>query len=195
MSAETPTEASSAGLAHPSEAYPLIDFYSLRNVPMPAVESIAGEDVPEPYKRLLVHQRDMTPTLEAFYGESIHLNLIRRRQREDVYFREVVLVLDESLEPVEFGAIKINLALFASQAREWILKEYLPLGTILKRFSVTHTSRPTAFLKIQSDELMNSALGLSGSQWLYGRRNALRDPQERALAEIVEVLPPVQSKD
>lgn len=157
---------------------------------MPPIEAVEGDAVPEPYKSLLVHQDDMTPTLEKFHGERIHLAVLSRQQRDDFYFREVVLLLDKTDKPVEFGAIKINLALFPPAARKEILEERRPLGSLLADYIITHTSRPKAFLRIRSDDFINTALRLQGSQWLYGRRNTLWDPQQRPLAEIVEILPP-----
>ncbi len=157
---------------------------------LPAIEAVAGEDVPEPYKTLLVHQADMTPTLEKFHGDALHLRVLRRQRRDDFYFREVLLVTDKDEKPVEFGAIKINLALFSSAARKQILEERLPLGHILAEGGVTHASRPKAFLRVPSDAFINSVLGLAGAHTLYGRRNTLWDPQQRSLAEIVEILPP-----
>ena len=170
-------------------AYPLDDFYAQAGRDLPAIEPMAGDAVPEPYKSLLVHQDDMTPTLEKFHGERIHLAVLSRQQRDDFYFREVVLLLDKSDKPVEFGAIKINLALFPPAARKEILDERRPLGTLLADYAITHASRPKAFLRVQSDDFINAALKLSQSQWLYGRRNTLWDPQQRPLAEIVEILP------
>ena len=171
-------------------AYPLDDFYAQAGRALPPIEAVEGNAVPEPYKSLLVQQDDMTPTLEKFHGERIHLAVLSRQQRDDFYFREVVLRLDKSDKPVEFGAIKINLALFPPAARKEILEERRPLGTLLADYTITHTSRPKAFLRIQSDSFINSALQLGGTQWLYGRRNTLWDPQLRSLAEIVEILPP-----
>jgi chorismate-pyruvate lyase len=171
-------------------AYPLDDFYAQAGRALPPIEAVAGDDVPEPYKSLLVHQDDMTPTLEKFHGERIHLAVLSRQQRDDFYFREVVLLLDKSDKPVEFGAIKINLALFPSAARKEILEERRPLGTLLGDYTIVHTSRPKAYLRIQSDDFINAAFRLDKSQWLYGRRNTLWDPQQRPLAEIVEILPP-----
>src|SRR5437867_8564060 len=98
-------------------AYPLDEFYVQAGMQLPAIEQIEGDAVPEPYRTLLVHLHDMTPTLEQFHGRSIHLQVLRREQRDDFYFREVVLVLDGTELPVEFGAIKINLALFAPAVR------------------------------------------------------------------------------
>jgi hypothetical protein len=94
---------------------------------------------------------------------------------------------------VEFGAIRIDLSLFVPGARRLILDEHLPLGHILKDCGVAHSSRPKAFLRVESDEFMNGLLELSGENTLFGRRNTLFDPQHRALAEIVEILPPTET--
>ena len=171
-------------------AYPLDDFYAQARRALPPIEAVEGDAVPEPYKSLLVHQDDMTPTLEKFHGERIHLSVLSRQQRDDFYFREVVLLLDKTDKPVEFGAIKINLALFPSAARKEILDECRPLGTLLADYTITHTSRPKAYLRVLSDDFINDALKLAQPQWLFGRRNTLWDPQQRPLAEIVEILPP-----
>ena len=175
-------------------AYPLDDFYAQAGMALPPIEAVAGEAVPEPYKTLLVHQDDMTPTLEKFHGDALHLRVLRRQQRDDFYFREVVLITDKEEKPVEFGAIKINLSLFSPAARQEILAERLPLGHILADCVVTHTSRPKAFLRVQSDAFINSMLKLEGAHTLYGRRNTLWDPQQRPLAEIVEILPPTNKQ-
>src|SRR5439155_26471718 len=110
----------------------------------------------------------------------------------DQYFREVGLLVDGSDEPVEFGAIKIDLDLCTPEARQRILEEGRPLGHIMLECGVRHSSRPRAFLRLASDKFINHALQLSGAHVLYGRRNTLFDLQERALAEIVEILPPAQ---
>ena len=171
-------------------AYPLDDFYAQAGRALPPIETVSGDDVPEPYRSLLVHQDDMTQTLEKFHGERIHLAVLSSQQRDDAYFREVVLLLDKSDKAVEFGAIKMNLALFPAGARREILEEQRPLGTLLADYAVIHTSRPKAYLRIFSDDFINASLRLDHAQWLYGRRNTLWDPQQRPLAEVVEILPP-----
>jgi chorismate-pyruvate lyase len=175
-------------------AYPLDEFYALAKRELPPIEQIEGDEVPLPYRDLLVHGADMTPTLEKFHEEQIYLNVISRQTRGDFYFREVILLTHRTRRPVEFGAIKINLALFPALARRLILEEQEPLGSILADHHIPHTSRPKAFLRIQADSFIKGALQLAGDQTLYGRRNTLFDPQGRALAEIVEILPPVEDK-
>lgn len=170
-------------------AYPLDDFYAQARRPLPPISSVNGADVPEPYRTLLVHDADMTPTLEKFHGDAIHLQVLNSQERDGAYYREVALLLDKTNIPVEFGAIKINLGLFSAPARRAILDENLPLGHVMADFRVKHLSRPKAFLKIVSDDFINDALRLTGTQTLYGRRNTLFDLERRPLAEIVEILP------
>jgi chorismate-pyruvate lyase len=172
-----------------SLAHPLDEFYAEAGQPLLPMTAVEGVAVPEPYKTLLVHQNDMTPTLESFYGRNLHLKVLGRRSKGGCYYREVVLVVDGTDQPAEFGAIKIDLALFEAAARSEILREELPLGRILREHKVPHASRPRAFLRLASDRFINTALGLTGAQVLYGRRNSLLDPQGRSLAEIVEILP------
>lgn len=174
-------------------AYPLDDFYSRAGQPLPLIEAVRGEEVPEPQRSLLVHDSDMTPTLEAFHKCRVTLEVLSREIRGEAYLREVVLHLEGTRKPVEFGAIKIALNLFSSEARRRILEERDPLGHILKDCKVQHTSRPKAFIRVVSDGFINKSLGLEGNHTLFGRRNTLLDPQQRPLAEIVEILPPVST--
>ena len=171
--------------------HPLDEFYAQMGLPLPPLQQVDGEAVPQPYKRLLVHQNDMTPTLESFHGCDIHLRLLGRRRKGNGYFREVALLLDGTDQPVEFGAIRIYLDRFAPKVRLQILEERRPLGHVLQECGVKHTSRPKAFLRLASDHVINEALQLTGANVLYGRRNTLFDPREQPLAEIVEILPPV----
>jgi chorismate-pyruvate lyase len=172
-------------------AHPLDEFYARSGRNLPPIKQLLPAEVPAPYHSLLVHQSDMTSTLENFHGDRIHLDVVSRDRTNGDYFREVVLRLDGSNKPVEFGAIKINLKLFPGAAQDRILQERHPLGRILKECGINYGSRPQAFLRLTSDTLMNQLLNLRGSESLYGRRNTLFDPQDRPLAEIVEILPPV----
>jgi hypothetical protein len=151
---------------------------------------IEGHAVPEPYRRLLVHHSDMTSTLEKFYNDKLHVEVVSRHTNGQEYFREVVLRLDKSGRRVEFGAIKMMLDLFPFEARQEILRERLPLGRILTEYGVEFSSQPRAYLRLVADDFIKSTLDFKDPQFLYGRRNTLVDPWDRPLAEIVEILPP-----
>ncbi|HEX3989472.1 MAG TPA: hypothetical protein VHZ30_08560 [Verrucomicrobiae bacterium] len=162
----------------------------MRGDPAPMLRRIEKGKMPEPYHSLLVHQSDMTSTLENFYQEQLHIEAVARRTVENEYYREVVLVLDRSGKRVEYGAIKIMLDLFPIDARQEILRERQPLGRILNVFGVVFTSRPRAYLRMDSDRFITGALQLKKRDMLFGRRNTLLDEWGRPLAEIVEILPP-----
>ncbi len=173
-----------------SAAYPLDEFYAQAGLTLPPLQQIDGEAVPEPFKHLLVHLDDMTPTLEKFHKGTIHIQVLSSRRTQNAYFREVVLLLDGSNKPVEFGAIKINLELFPEKARQLILEEHLPLGHILGEHTIKHSSQPKAYFRVASDKRINAAFKLAGAHILFGRRNTHFNPQGLPMAEIVEILPP-----
>ncbi len=177
-----------------SLAYPLNDFYSRNSQSLPPMESIEPGKIPEPYRSLLVHQSDMTSTLEQFHRGSIRLHIVSQAKRGAEYFREVALMLEKSAKPVEFGAIRIKLDLFPAAAQKEILKEHWPLGRILKQFNIQFISEPRGFLRIASDKLIDRILNLTGAHLLYGRRNTLWNAERASLAEIVEILPPAQTQ-
>ena len=40
---------------------------------------VAAQDVPEPYRGLLVHEHHMTVTVEAYHGSPVNVRVLRRR--------------------------------------------------------------------------------------------------------------------
>lgn len=170
--------------------FPLDAFYARAGLALPRFEVLQGADVPEPWYTLLVHERDMTPTLESHYQGDIHIEVLGRERVGDAYFREVILRLDRDDRPVEFGANRIALDRLPTVVRRLVLQEQLPLGHILKAHDVAHTGRPSAFFQVEADALMARALGVDVGRSLYGRRNTLRDMEGQVLSEVVEILPP-----
>ena len=43
-----------------------MNFTPPRGLPLPVMEQIQADEMPEPYRSLLVHDSDMTSTLEEF---------------------------------------------------------------------------------------------------------------------------------
>jgi chorismate-pyruvate lyase len=171
--------------------YPLNEFYEEAGLGLPEVERIEAGQMPEPYKSLLVHRHDMTPTLEKFHQQPIHLRMLKHRHRGEVFSRQVLLLLDTSQKPAEFGAIKIYLHHFSRRAQQLILEGQRPLGSILSSERISHTSHPKAYLQLTSDATISEALLTKESIPLYGRRNVLLSSSQQTLAEILEILPPV----
>jgi hypothetical protein len=175
----------------PGWAFLLERFYEKLGLPLPGLHEIQGEDMPQPYKGLLVHSSDMTPTLESFYRQPIRLTVLTREQQDFSYLREVVLKSANDARPVEYGVIRICLDHLPPTASRKVLDEQRPLGNILQGEAIPHLSWPQAFFRVQSDSHLGHVLYLSQPATLYGRRNVLLDGSRRLLAEVIEILAPV----
>src|SRR5947209_20447537 len=97
--------------------YPMNEFYEQAGLALPSVVRIAGSDMPEPYRTLLVHERDMTPTLEDACGRSIELRVLKYALRGGVLSRQIDLIAEGGGKAVLFGAIKSYAQHFPPAAR------------------------------------------------------------------------------
>lgn len=186
----TSLEATPTTRKAPSWATLLEHFYRRAGMRLLPLQRLANDEVPEPYKRLLVHSSDMTPTLENYYGQPLGIRVISRQREGETYLREVVLNLKEDLRPVEYGVIRIFLEHFPAEARRMILDEVRPLGAILEEQAIGHMSWPQVFFRAESDAHLGKWLRLPRPCPLYGRRNLLLDGSRRLLADVMEILAP-----
>ena len=170
-------------------AFPLSEFFARASLALPRMEVIAGDAVPEPYRQLLVHERDMTSTLEQFHGSDLYIKALSSERRDGEYFREVVLHRASDGAPVEFGANSVNLNLFTPEARWMILQAKVPLGRILKDHAIPHTIRALNFFRVEPDALICRALKLVAPVPLYGRQAVICNVEEQPLSQVVEILP------
>ena len=170
---------------------PLDEFCRLAKRPLPGIELVDGSALPEPYRSLLVHESDMTSTLGQFHCDDIALKVLHRHSSADAYYREVLLLAGSDRQPVEYGAIKINLDQFPGSARDAITAAAAPLGQLLYDHGIGYISRPSGFLRVECDDYIGGLFDLVDRPVLYGRRNTLyNDAGRDRLAEIVEILPP-----
>lgn len=170
--------------------YPLSEFYREGGRRLPSYEELAGAQVPQPYRELLVHDADMTSVLQRFHRQTIRLRPLAWAVRGHDLFRQVALVREDE-QPVEYGAIRIALRAFPADARAAILASVLPLGAILTTFGIAFGSAPVCFFRIETDAHITAALQLKGDASLYGRVNRLSTTDGATLANVVEILPPV----
>ena len=168
---------------------PLARFYEQEKLEPLIFIEMAGDDLPQPQRHLLVHSRDMTTRLERYHRTPISLKALYISQDPQHYFREVLLINDSSGKPVEYGAIEIHLEVFPPDMREKILEGEHPLGGILVETEFPFISKPQSYFKVKADEHIQKQLELSGPVTLFGRANLLLTEDERPLANIVEILP------
>jgi chorismate-pyruvate lyase len=169
--------------------FPLSEFYARTSLALPAITRIQPAEMPEPYRSLLVHSNDMTPTLERHHASEIYIRALSTERRGTDYFREVVLHRASDDAAIEFGANCIHLERFSPEARWMILQEKVPLGQILREHNIPHATQALDFFRVEPDETICRALHLPAPVSLYGRRALLSDAEDQPLSQVVEILP------
>jgi hypothetical protein len=168
--------------------YPLDVVYARAGLAKPKVEAISSDEIPLPYRSMLVHESDMTVTLEQHFGGPVLLRPLSTFSARGSYFRRVLLVQEYSGRPVEMGAIRIQLGAFAPRIRAEILRNEVPLGRILRRRGIDFKSRARVFLAITPNPEMMGVFWMREPRTLYGRRTDVL-LRGKKIGDIVEVLP------
>jgi chorismate-pyruvate lyase len=156
---------------------------------VPEFEAVPADEVPEPYHRLLVHEQHMTVTVEDFHGELVDVRILARAQRGDSYARKILLTLQQSRRVVQFGIMRIDLALCSPQVREEIVAGDTPLGRILVQHDVLRRIEPKSFLRIVPGRAMMNWFNLARARPAYGRLALIHCDGQPAV-ELLEVVAP-----
>ena len=156
---------------------------------MPQVTVISPDQIPQPYRSLLVHDSDMTRTLEWHGGDRAILRPLSTFSSGASYFRRILLVRASSGRPLALGAIRVRLDAFTPRLRTKIQAGQVPLGRILREGRFAYTSKVKALLAVEPTPEIMGIFWMPESKVLYGRRSEMfRDKTK--IADIVEVLPP-----
>ena len=168
--------------------YPLDVVYRRAGVEAPDMRIVAPYEIPMPYRSMLVHEDDMTITLERHFGGRVILRALSTFTSGAWYFRRVLLVQEYTGRPVEMGAIRMKLDRFGARLKKQILKNEVPLGRLLRDSGFKYVSHAMAFLAITPNPEMMGVFWMRESKTLYGRRTEIvRDGTK--IGDIVEVLP------
>ena len=188
----SPASTRAKNLPTPEEALsPLYRFYRMSQTARPVVNLLPGDELPEPYRRLLLHNTDMTTKLEGFHGDEIVLTVHHEIHLEGCYYREVVLRQKRSNRPVEYGAIEITLNALPKDIQAGVIEGKRPLGGILVDHKMAFESRPEVFFAVEPCAVIATALESDRQANLYGRVNRLTlTSSGEVFAHVVEILPP-----
>ncbi len=171
-----------------SPLHPLDLAYRQAGVDIPAHRVIAPGDIPAPYQDLLVHERDMTLTLERHCGGAVQLRTLSTSLKGRWYLRRVLLVHAYSGRPVEMGAIRIRLDALTPRTRAQVLRHEVPLGRVLRDAGLDFLSRPRHYLAITPNQDLMGVFWMREPRLLYGRQTEVFQGGAK-LGDIVEVLP------
>lgn len=146
-------------------------------------------DIPEPFRALLVHEGDMTSTLERFHGERMLLEVFAESRSDEYYYREVILKGEASGRAAEFGLIEIQLDQFPTALQSSILLGQQPLGGILNDSGMAYKSKPLGYFSVARAELPAKLSALGSKNTFFGRYNQLQSQDDTCLARILEIVP------
>jgi hypothetical protein len=160
-------------------------------LPAAALRMLGPDQLPEPARRLLVHQRDMTSTLAECHNSELRVEILQQKRSDDFYLREVFLRTIVADTIVEYGVIAIAMARFLPDQQSAIKAGKTPLGGLLHRFRIPFQSSPICFFSLAAGDRVNPALAVVNHGAAYGRFNHLATPAGEPLAWIMEILPKI----
>jgi len=155
--------------------------------PLPGWCEVEGQSLPEPQKKLLVHQGHMTIALNEHHRSPVQLQVLDRRRWDEVYARRLVLTIPGKQSPVLFGIMRIDLTATPPEAREEILSESKPLGAILIDHGVLRRIESRHYLELRPGPLLAGKCGIAAGAPLYGRLATIYCGG-RAAVELLEVV-------
>jgi chorismate-pyruvate lyase len=168
----------------------LPDLFALFDEPPPSHADVPADEVPEPYRRLLVHPHHMTVTVEEYFGGPVAVRVLDRRRDGDCYARKIVLVHEATGRVVQFGIVRIRLGDCSEPVRAAILAEQTPLGRILIEHDVLRRIEPTAFFRTDDAAALGRWFGTDANGPTYGRLGIIHTDGRPAI-ELLELLAPV----
>lgn len=156
----------------------------------PDFVDISPNEMPEPYRQLLVHTHHMTVTVEGFYGQAVNVQVLDRVQVDHYYCRKILLTLKETGEVVQFGIVRIDLDCLANEVREEIVAEQTPLGRVLIQNGVLREIHPKQFYRVTPDATVCGWFQLKEPTVCYARMGVITTDSKPAI-EVLEILAPI----
>ncbi len=136
---------------------------------LPRCCEVEPADIPQPYRRLLVHDGHMTVTLEKHYGSAVKVEPYLVHRQGDLYGRLLDLRAEASDVVVMTGILLINLNICGAEVRDLILSERVPLGRILIEHKILRRVTTDTFLRVEADDALARRFGFAEPVPAYGR--------------------------
>jgi chorismate-pyruvate lyase len=158
----------------------------------PRYMPVRGDEMPEPYRSLLVHTHHMTVTVERFYGDAVDVRVLEVARAGDEYARKILLTLHGSGKVVQLGIVQIDLSLLGDRVREQIVDGKTPLGRVLIQNNVLRHIQPAGYFRVEPSVELDRLFGRNDRQPTYGRLGVIFTDGKPAI-EVLEILAAVPS--
>jgi chorismate-pyruvate lyase len=154
-------------------------------------ELIDRADAPPVYRALLHHEHHMTVTVENFHGCPVNVRVLETRRDNDHYARKILLTRQSDGEVVQFGIMRLNLAIVSDDVRREIESQQIPLGRLLIAHNVLRKITLMQLYRIRPGADLCRLFEMGPKEITYGR-TALIDFDGEPAVELLEIVTPVR---
>lgn len=169
----------------------LAEFYDASTGYADLGDCTSTSDLPSPYNELLNHHAHMTVTLEAHHGEKVDVIVYRHHRRKDDdgdwYVRESILKTHGKGKVVQYGIVRLNVAMLAPHVWAQIEARQIPLGRVLIEHNVLREVQLCELWKIKVGPALAHSLETEVDGTVYGRTARIYCDGEPAI-ELLEIV-------
>lgn len=156
---------------------------------LPQCSEVEPEDIPQPYRRLLVHDGHMTVTLEEHHQSPVLVEPYVVHRQGDLYGRLIDLRAKATDTVVMTGILLFNLSICGREVRDLIVGEQVPLGRILIEHKILRRVTTETFLRVSADDPLAKRFGLLEPVAVYGRLATIFY-EGRPAVDLLEIVRP-----
>lgn len=161
-------------------------FYDNANL-VGQIDCVSAEEVPSPSRELLAHEHHMTVTVEKYHGGPVDVQVLDSRTDGHHYSREILLTRQSDGGVVQYGIVRLDMSVLASEVRQEIEAQQTPLGHILIKHNVLRRVKLLGLCRIVSGEVVAKHFSLQPGDVVFGR-TALIYCDGKPAIELLEVV-------
>ena len=154
-------------------------------------EKVSPDEMPEPYRRLLVHRHHMTVAMEECHHGPVSVRVLKAKYSARHYFRQSLLIRESDERVVQLGIVGINFDYLDPEVRQEIVAERTPLGHILIGHNVLREIELMAVWRITPGNDLCRLFGVTSEQTTFGRTAIIHCDGQPAL-ELLEISAPLE---
>lgn len=155
-------------------------------------QNVSASATPAAYNHLLNHSHHMTVTVEAYYRDSVNVQVLRSSKNATHYCREILLTLQKTNRVVQYGIVRLNLATISEAPRNEILEEKKPLGRVLIEHQVHREIELFDLVRVTCGSALANLFSIAGGTTTFGRTAMIYCNKEPAI-ELLEIVAPIDS--
>ena len=149
-----------------------------------------ADDMPAAYQSLLDHDDHMTVTVEAYHDSLVDVEVLDDHLDAGYYARKIVLKRRDDGHVVQFGIVRLTLALLDEEVRREVEARRIPLGRIMIKFHVMRRVELATLWKVKPGT--DLCRHFSSPAPTFGR-TAWIHVNGQAAVELLEIVAPVES--